>query len=122
MTVDDLMDLPRDAVIDMIAASADTGMILEWFRVAQRRIANIRDDVESYKFVGTADPDWLRRTGGYLSHLTKVKRWTGDRLIELGLTPPWPPSDPRVRENRLLEARVRKLTAALRAANVAIPS
>lgn len=121
MNIDDLMAAHRDDVRALIAETSDVALLTEWFSEAQDQAADLRDEVDSFKAVGTAEWDWLRRVGGRLSHLTKVKRWSADRLLTLGITPPWPPSDPRLQHIRRLEARGKTLVAALRSAGVVVP-
>lgn len=107
-------------MLSMIEACTDEAQLAAWYINTEELICRIRDDVEAFRFVGTADPDWLRRSGGKLSRLRTALRWVERHMVMLGMYVPYPPTDPRKRQLRELEEVVRKLRNALKQQGVAV--
>ncbi len=122
MIIDELIARDRLEIRAMVEGCCDEQQLGQWFLGANDQIDDIRDDVKSYQFCGTADAEWLKRVGGRLSMLTKVRRWTQGRMLALDMTPPWLPADPRMVEIRNLKKRLGVLTSALREAGIQVPS
>ncbi len=120
MTLDELCEMERADVRAAIDRCTDHGELAAIFAGANEQYLGLREDVDCFSFAGTADGDWLRRAGGRMSHLTKIRRWSEWRLLALGGEVPWPPGDPRNRKIRALEANVIRLKGLLRAAGLEV--
>lgn len=111
----------RGPLRDEIMASTSPAMLVQWYRDAVVTIEEIRASVEGYRMAGIAEADWLQRVGKKLGYLKHTARWCELRLLELGYTVPYLPSDPRTRQIRLLEDRVKLLAGALVAGGLEVP-
>ena len=121
MTLDELMGLDREDVRRIVARSEDAEALADLFREASAQRADLRDDIASFRTAGTADRDWLRRAGGRLSMLTKIRRWAAERMEELGAQPPWSRSDRRNEEVLHLEHRIHALKETILQAGLELP-
>lgn len=86
----------------------------EWYRSMHETEQKIRAFVDSYRFVGRAEDEWLDRAGGKLAFLRIGKRWVEERMLGLGFEPPYPQQDGRNQTIRGLEKRNKKLKQILR--------
>ncbi|MBA3053636.1 MAG: hypothetical protein FP826_01565 [Sphingomonadales bacterium] len=105
---------------DDIEACADEAVLAGWFAAYGETIEELKAFVEGFRFTGSADPDWLRRSGGKLGYLTLTRRRIERRMLTLGFTPPWSPRDPRSVLIRRLEGEVARLRRLLEAGDSAV--
>jgi hypothetical protein len=93
----------EDVWAEDIAESSNFQELSNWFTSWTELHSEISADVESYRFVGTADDQWLKRCGGKLAALRKGIRAVENRMLSINMTPPYPPKDPRINHIRRLE-------------------
>ena len=113
-------DYVEDVYLDDIEECSDCEQLTEWYLSWSELTDNIKADVDSYKFVGTAEADWLARCGGKLSAMSKGMKAIEKRMLSLGMTPPYPPTDPRVKAIRRLEAKCTVYKKALKGAGISL--
>lgn len=98
-----------DLDCDEVAACSDEAQLAGWFGLIYAKIDEIECFISGYRDAGRGDEDWKRRAGGKLGYLRLAKRWVERRLLELGIPPPYPPTDPRTREIRRMERQIADL-------------
>lgn len=122
MTLDELIDGERGDVQQLIESCRDAAQLAQWFSETVEQIEGLRIDIEAFRYAGTARDDSLYRAGGLLAHLGRTRRWLERRMLQCGFPIPWPPTDPRLREIKNLQARCETLRKALRDAGVEVPA
>lgn len=103
------IDLSRD----QIEGCADEAQLAAWFTAVNDKIDHIGAFCAGYREADYVDEDWRRRAGGKLGYLRLTLRWIERRMLSLDMSPPWPPTDPRVREVRNLERQNKTLKGEL---------
>lgn len=104
---DEFTEFPR--VTREVVAEADEQTLLHWFAEIDKAIVQMRAFLESYREAEIDDTPYYRRTAGALAFAKISSKWIERRLLGMGITPPYPPEDPRGRQLRFLADRVEKL-------------
>jgi hypothetical protein len=110
----------EDVYLDDIEECSDSEQLTDWYQSWALLTESIKTDVESYKFVGTAEAEWLARCGGKLSAMCKGMKAVEARMLTLGMEPPYLPTDPRNRTIRQLEAKCIAYKKALKGAGIVL--
>lgn len=98
-----------------IAACGDLDQLAGWFVELERKAVHIKAFIDAFNDADIDDEDWFRRAAGALAFANIHRRHVERRILLLGATPPYPPTDPRAREMRSLREKVQRLEAALAA-------
>lgn len=73
-----------------------------WYQTMFDLHQHIKAHCDGYREAGIEDNDWFRRTGGKIAYLKLGMRRIEARMLTLGFTPPYQPTDPRAIEIRQL--------------------
>jgi hypothetical protein len=95
--------------IDEIQACDDVAVLAAWYVNSDRRELHLKTFIEAWRTADIDDPDWTKRTAGALAFCSIGKKWIERRILTLGGEVPYPPTDPRARQLRILNDRVVEL-------------
>lgn len=102
---------PLDISKDDVETCADVPTLLDWFERLNESNLQTTEFLHAYRDAQVDDEDWFRRTGGRLAYVRIAARWVERRLLTLGAKVPYPPTDPRTRQLRILDDKICKLKA-----------
>ncbi len=112
MTYDKKSDLHISK--EMAAATDDVDTLCYWYEVLDERRVEMSAYFQAFREAGVNDEEWTRRAGGAMAFTKMGLTWVERRLLELGETPPYPPTDPRAREVRAMETKIKELRSLLK--------
>lgn len=121
------VEIDQDLSLDrnQVEGCVDGALLAAWFLAVGDKLDEIRAFADGYREVEYGDDDWRKRAGGKLGYLKLMARWIERRILNLGLEPPYHPTDPRARYIRNLERKLARLETELeatRAGKVALPA
>lgn len=80
----------------------------DYLQLDQERL-EIQSFIDAYRLAQIDDEPWFKRAAGKLAYMSMASRWVERRILALGETPPYQPTDPRARELRILQEKLGKL-------------
>lgn len=101
------MDISKE----IVDATDDVECLHDWHQTLIDKDTEISEFLQAYRLAQIDDEDYFRRTAGKLAYIRIASRWIERRLLSLGETVNYPPTDPRSRQLRILEEKIRKLNA-----------
>lgn len=107
-----------------IKTENDGARLARWYRehIELSHVIEERVKAQRAGMGELVDHSWMRRACGKIANLRITARRIEERMHELGIMPPYPPTDPRKREITRLNERCRSLKNLLAEHGIAIPT
>lgn len=101
--------------IDDIKECSDEATLLRWYTGMGEIYDHIKAHLSERRDADIGTDDYYDATAGKLAFLKIGQRHVERRMLELGFCVPYPPHDPRTKQIRLLEEKLKKLKNLLKA-------
>lgn len=91
---------------------ADMPQLCYWFAALDEKAMQMKAFAEAFRTFGAGDDQWAEKNAGAFAYVSIGRKWVEHRILALGGTPPYAPTDGRNFQIRQLEkevARLRKL-------------
>jgi hypothetical protein len=108
-TLEDALNSKMQLRIDDIKACDDVNTLHDWFELQNSEAVAIKCFIQALDEADIDDESWFRRAGGALAFRMINVKWLERKIISLGETPRYWPSDPRAKELARLNEQVRSL-------------
>lgn len=92
-----------------IEECSDLPKLCEMYDKLQERAVEIKSFLSAFSDAEIDDEAWFRKAGGALAYREIARRWVEKRILLLGGSPPYWPTDPRTRQLRILNEKVERL-------------
>jgi hypothetical protein len=111
MIFDNHIDEERHAKFrrEDIEACEDVLELCEWYDRCWRKQIQIKGFIDAWREAEIEDEEWFLSIAGALAYTKIGLKHIERRILTLGGTPPYCPTDPRSRQLRLLHDQVEKL-------------
>lgn len=112
----------EEAEIDIedIESCSDPEKLAAWYLGLDALYDQIRFFIDERRFAQVGDEAWFDAAAGKCGYLRVGKKRVEQRMLSLGLRPPYQPTDPRQRNLQILNEKVRKLKKLLKDHGIAI--
>lgn len=88
---------------------ADMDQLCYWFAALDEKAMQMKAFAESFRTFDASDNEWAQKNAGALAYVSIGRKWVEHRILALGGTPPYPPTDQRNFQIRQLEKEVKRL-------------
>lgn len=97
-----------------IVEQANVATLLDWFAALQEQTMQLKQFITAFKFADVHDEEQAARRASALAFYSIAQRWIENRLLSLGIEPPYPPTDGRNATIRKLEVTIKDLQREVR--------